>query len=183
MKEQIPSSKAEVVGEVETQDLALSPAESQATRELKDGATFTTLGQKFYKDDNGRDVDASLVQFLAPYLHVCDGFYNWECGRCGREDSSRACGWPIAGQVLKCSGCGAMNLLVKTNTVELDALVSKKNQLDLGLMRLASDRAAYDAMVKRAATDRLRTLEGALRSLLTEITKPGTNTDASSGTT
>lgn len=130
---------------------------------------FTTLGQEFYKDDNGRDVAASTVEFLAPYLHVCDGFYKWECGRCRRSEDSRACGWPIAGQVLKCGGCGALNLLIKTNTVELDALVRKKNQLEIGLQDLARDQEQFNAEVTRAATHRIQQLEHPLRSFLAEI--------------
>jgi hypothetical protein len=73
------------------------------------------LQQAKYKDDNGREVDASVVQVLAPYTHIADGFYNWSCGSCGNDHASRSCGWPIMGQVLGCDSCHKLNLLVPTD--------------------------------------------------------------------
>lgn len=167
-----------------------APSRKGGEAHAVDRPMFTMLDQEAYKDDNGRDVAASEVDFIAPYKHICDGFYNWECGRCRREHSSRSCGWSIAGQVLKCEGCGAQSLLVKTNTIQIDELVKTKNELDLGLMRLASDRTAFDAEVKRAADRRIEQLKGPLRRLLNEIdahsalvSPPDTNTVASTGTT
>jgi hypothetical protein len=91
---------------------------------------FTTLNQTIFKDHTGNSVGSELVEFISPYSHICDGFYEWECGNCGKKHASRSCGWSISGQVLKCEdsshmggskdGCGKMNLLVKTNTDELD---------------------------------------------------------------
>lgn len=81
---------------------------------------FTTLGQAQYKSDNGHDIDAATVEYLAPYAHVADGFYSWECGQCKHKHSSRSCGWPISGQVLRCDKCGQMSLLVRTNCAALD---------------------------------------------------------------
>lgn len=78
------------------------------------------LLQEAYKDHNGGDIAADRVQVLAPYQHVVDGFYHWQCGSCGHGHGSRACGWPISGQVLKCDECKKMNLLVRTNCVEID---------------------------------------------------------------
>ena len=102
---------------------------------------FTMLGQKTYKDHNGNEISADEIHAIAPYKYVADGFYHWQCGACGKEHASRACGWAVAGQVLKCQpsdystggssyGCGKMSLLVKTNTVDIDAALSQKNQLD-----------------------------------------------------
>lgn len=76
--------------------------------------------QEKYKDDNGHEITAEKVQVLAPYQHIADGFYRWQCGSCDKEHGSRACGWPISGQVLKCDGCRKMNLLVRTNCEEID---------------------------------------------------------------
>ena len=73
------------------------------------------LFQEQYKNDNGYPIDASTVQALASYTHIADGFYEWNCGKCDAKHSSRACGWPIAGQVLECKECHTMNLLVRTD--------------------------------------------------------------------
>lgn len=101
---------------------------------------FITLGQLNYKDDNGNPISSREIDYIAPYRHIVDGFYEWECGNCKARQSSRSCGWPIAGQVLKCTessnmggspnGCGKMNLLVKTNTEELDECFSNKLKLE-----------------------------------------------------
>lgn len=81
---------------------------------------FKHLLQDSYKSDHGADVQAATVEVLAPYKHVFDGFYRWECGACQHEHASRACGWPISGQAIKCDGCGKINLLVRTNCEEID---------------------------------------------------------------
>ena len=73
------------------------------------------LFQERYKDDNGHPIDASKVEVLASCTHIADGFYKWSCGKCNAEHDSRACGWPIAGQVLECKECKTMNLLVRTD--------------------------------------------------------------------
>ena len=91
---------------------------------------FTILGQKEYKDDNGNSISAEKIEFIAPYKHIVDGFYEWECGQCGNKHGCRSCGWPIAGQVLRCEKCGFMNLLVKTNTAELDKWFGKNIELE-----------------------------------------------------
>ena len=91
---------------------------------------FTTLLQETYKNDNGNEISADKVEYLAPYKHVIDGFYEWECGACGKKHSSRSCGWPISGQVLQCESCRKMNLLVRTNTDELSAMFGKNIRLE-----------------------------------------------------
>lgn len=85
---------------------------------------FTTLLQAQYKDENGCDVDAAVVEYLAPYRHRVDGFYQWQCGQCKEEHRIRSCGWPISGQVLRCQKCGQMNLLVRTNCAAVDEALS-----------------------------------------------------------
>jgi hypothetical protein len=100
---------------------------------------FKFLTQPSYKDDNGNPFSADKVDCLAPYKYVIDGFYTWECGHCNNSESNRSCGWPIAGQVLKCSACQKMNLLVKTNCVELDhafSLQNKHEEREKELLRL-----------------------------------------------
>lgn len=81
---------------------------------------MNNLAQTTYKNDNGNPVDAGTVEVLAAYKHIADGFYNWDCSKCGHGHSSRSCGWPIAGQVLACDKCKSMNLLVRTNCEETD---------------------------------------------------------------
>jgi hypothetical protein len=79
------------------------------------------LQQEKYTTDNG-EILAADIYTLAPYQHLGDGFYTWECGYCRTEHNSRTCGWPIAGQVEKCDKCKNVNLLVSTLTNELNAL-------------------------------------------------------------
>lgn len=81
---------------------------------------FTELMQSTYKDGNGNEVQAATIDVLGPYKYMSDGFHHWECGACQHKSFDRSCGWPIAGQVLKCAACGKHNLLVKTNCVEID---------------------------------------------------------------
>jgi hypothetical protein len=84
------------------------------------------LQQEKYEDDNGHEFPADKVDCLAPYGHVCDGFYHWTCGSCGEEHSDRW--WNISGRVIKCGngGCGKMNLLVRTNCKEITEALSDK---------------------------------------------------------
>src|SRR5208283_2666104 len=87
---------------------------------------MNNLQQVKYKDENGREIDASSVEVLAPYMHVADGFYNWTCGACGSAHATRSCGWTIQGQVLPCDTCKKMNLLVKTNCEEIQQLMQRE---------------------------------------------------------
>lgn len=104
-------------------------------------APFNHLNQESYKDESGKDISASQVQCLTPYKHIVDGFYKWQCAHCGKEQGSRSCGWPIAGQVLECNGCKTMNLLVKTNCSELDkafGMLIRMEEREKELTRLAN---------------------------------------------
>lgn len=84
---------------------------------------MTNLQQPKYEGDNGQEVDASVVQVLAPYVHTCDGFYTWTCGACFAENGYRW--WNISGRVLECPSCHKMNLLVRTNCKEITALTQR----------------------------------------------------------
>jgi hypothetical protein len=84
------------------------------------------LQQEKYKDDNGRDIEASKVEVLAPYKYHVDGFYQWTCPTCGFDHNSRSCGWPISGQVLACDQCHVKTLLVRTNCIEIDEVLQGK---------------------------------------------------------
>lgn len=84
---------------------------------------FEMLLQAQYKNANGNDIDAAVVEYLAPYRHLSDGFYRWQCGQCKHEHGDRA-GWAISGQVLCCEKCGQMNLLVRTNCAAIDEALS-----------------------------------------------------------
>jgi len=76
---------------------------------------MNNLSQETYVDGGGKSVTADIVEVLTPYKQLIDGFYQWECAKCGKEHDSRSCGWYIMGQVLNCKGCGTNNLLVPTN--------------------------------------------------------------------
>jgi hypothetical protein len=89
-----------------------------------DEQTMKDLQQAVYEDDNGNPVDAEKVDCLAPYNHVCDGFYNWSCGACGHEHSDRW--WSISGRVMVCQQCKKKNLLVRTNTKEITEALQGK---------------------------------------------------------
>lgn len=116
---------------------------------------FKTLGQRTYKDENGNEISADKVEFIAPYQHVADGFYNWECGQCGNTDNSRSCGWSISGQVLKCRKCGYYNLLVKTNTDELNQWMGKNLTLEQLTAEITKKQAESAQYVPRAEVDAL----------------------------
>lgn len=73
------------------------------------------LKQEFYKDHNGHAISRDAAEYLAAYDHVIDGFYHWSCGGCSEKYTDRACGWHIAGQIIECQKCHAMNLLVRTD--------------------------------------------------------------------
>jgi hypothetical protein len=96
------------------------------------------LSQAKYEDGNGHEVDASMVDVLAPYKFIADGFYTWTCGACGEEHNDR---WHSpSGRVLVCQkgspafgsrpeeGCGKRNLLVRTNCTEISESLSGKWQ-------------------------------------------------------
>ncbi len=134
---------------------------------------FTTLAQGDYVNSNGNPVAASTVQALAPYRYIADGFYEWECGACKAKHTSRSCGWPIAGQVLICEdrgmdhptagdGCGAHNLLVKTNVKELDECFGMKLTLEQETATLRREQTQLQETIRHQTEQRL----GNLLSLL-----------------
>lgn len=107
---------------------------------------FTTLGQTGYVNDNGVATDPDEVEFLAPYKHVVDGFYTWECGNCSQSHGSRSCGWPISGQVIACESCKKKNLLVRTNTNEISealALAFRREEVEIDLARKRAESEKY----------------------------------------
>ena len=123
---------------------------------------MNNLLQEKYKDDNGHDFEASDVQCLAPYKHLSDGFYRWTCGSCFHEHSSRSCGWPISGQVLRCDSCQRMNLLVRTNCIEIDEAMSGKFRApdrDAELERLRDIEKFNEVALSRIRGELLRRIE------------------------
>lgn len=126
---------------------------------------LTNLGQEKYKDDNGREIEASAVDVLGPYKHIAIGFYRWTCGRCGEEHGGRSCGWPISGQVMLCGKCSAMNLLVRTNCVEIDEALSGKwrtPERDAELERLRGVVGINDQTVRDIKQRLLSTVSAAI---------------------
>lgn len=88
------------------------------------------LQQTKYEDDNGIEFPAEKIDTLGSYVHVCDGFYSWTCGGCGKDHGDR---WHnISGRVLKCDGCKKWVLLVRTETTRITELYRTAiNNLDL----------------------------------------------------
>lgn len=87
------------------------------------------LEQKFYKDEDGREIEASQVTSVGIIKYGIDGFYTWQCMKCMDNDKihgSRSCGWPIAGQVRECSDCGSKCLLLRTDTDYITELCQQK---------------------------------------------------------
>jgi hypothetical protein len=128
------------------------------------------LLQDKYKDDNGHDFAAADVQCLAPYKHIADGFYHWTCGICFHDHASLSCGWAISGQVLKCGACSRLNLLVRTNCIEIDEAMSGKFRAldrDRELERLQGIEKFNEGELSRLRGELLRRLEMAIVNLRT----------------
>ena len=132
--------------------------------------SFTLLAQKEYVDDQGHPVLATTVE-IAPYTHIADGFYKWECGSgsCRALHASRSCGWPVAGQVLRCEKCGTLNLLVKTNVKELDECFGMKIRLEEDSSALKREQEAFYQLIERSARQKLQHLLPVLDKLVEEI--------------
>ena len=75
------------------------------------------------------------IDCLAPYEPTGDGLLTWECGKCGREHPTRmfrvagVTVLPIGGAAFD-GGCGAMNLLVRTNCREIEETLQGKWKQD-----------------------------------------------------
>lgn len=101
------------------------------------------LAQKEYVNHNGEKISAEKVEGVTTYNHIADGFYNWPCYSCGEMNGSRACGWPIAGQVLVCHKCEMHNLLLTSSTDD-----SNKGQKFA--IEFDKEKSVIDAFKKRA---------------------------------
>lgn len=108
------------------------------------------LRQEMYEDDNGNPLPAEKVDYLIPYEYIADGFLNWECAKCKVQHSTRLvkvngvavrCGqenlqfdpphkghYDEKGHIVYVGGCGAMNLLVRTDCNEIAEALSTKWQ-------------------------------------------------------
>lgn len=82
------------------------------------------LLQPDYEDEDGRRIEASKIDAIGTYVHVADGFYNWDCGACNGQNSDRW--WKIAGRVVKCKHCHKLNLLVRTDCDYINEAVAKR---------------------------------------------------------
>ena len=98
------------------------------------------LSQEKYKDDNGHDLDASEVEHIGTYKHVCDGFYSWRCSACGHVQGSRSCGWSIAGMVEACPQCGTKNLLLRNDIDWINDRLSEVGSLDCEVRKLKREK-------------------------------------------
>lgn len=105
------------------------------------------------KGEDDRWIPAEQITCLAPYKYICDGFLTWECGKCGKEHSDRM--FSTSGVVVQCGrprdvygnakdgtlsekplglvydgGCGALNLLVRTNCLAISEALKKQWEFD-----------------------------------------------------
>lgn len=82
------------------------------------------LQQEKYETEAGNPINAEAIDFLASYTYIADGFYNWVCGGCGKEHTDR---WiTVSGRAHECTGCGKLNLLVRTNCTEINEALQGK---------------------------------------------------------
>lgn len=136
---------------------------------------FQFLNQKEYKDDNGRPISGDVIEYITTYQYILDGFYKWQCAKCDAVHQSRA-HWAISGQVLKCEksgmddkevkGCGAMNLLVKTNCDELDEVYGNKNIIQREMEELRRNQANLDNLIKSGVKHKLQNIYRELDTVL-----------------
>jgi ribosomal protein S27AE len=105
---------------------------------------MTNLHEREYEDEHGKMVKSEDITCLGSYTHHGDGFFQWTCGKCGMQHDNRW--WSISGKVWYCGrkrllalslvgkddkiiydeGCGAKNLLVRTNCAEITESLMKK---------------------------------------------------------
>jgi len=71
------------------------------------------LNDQTYENENGAYLDRNEIETLGTYEYVVDGFFNWQCGGCGKVHKSRA--FKVGGVIFKCAACDKKNLLVRTD--------------------------------------------------------------------
>ncbi len=80
------------------------------------------LLQTYYQDERGDSIEKGKIDCVGTYESSCDGFFTWDCGRCGASTSTRA--YRIMGIVFQCPGCKTLNLLLRTDTNNIYQMVS-----------------------------------------------------------
>ncbi len=64
------------------------------------------------------------MDVITTYKHIADGFYEAKCGYCQKHTlGSRSCGWSISGMVVKCSECGKINLILRSDVDEVNKAI------------------------------------------------------------
>ena len=162
---------------------------------------MTNLSDKEYEDEHGKMVPSEQIDCLGSYKYHCDGFFQWTCGRCGVQHASRW--YRVAGLVWYCGrprttyfetigpdrlsipftvydeGCGAKNLLVRTNCAEITESLTKKweeterwkeNEKLRGIQKLNHDKVweIYREMMRAAEV----ALTAAANKAEREVSKP-----------
>jgi len=92
------------------------------------------LSQEQYEDQDGKPFPADKIDCITPYSTPIDGFFHSECAKCGENISSRH--FRFFGVVLKCSKCGAHNLLVRTDVIWVHEQILKGRTLEVDLQEL-----------------------------------------------
>lgn len=84
-----------------------------------------------YEDENGHRISRSEVEVIGTFTYKADGFFEWDCGGCGKEHASRA--FKIAGVVFRCQGCRKLNLLTRTDYVYIGQIIRNAERRDSDL--------------------------------------------------
>ena len=71
------------------------------------------LEQNEYEDERGSRISAGDIEHVGTFKYKCDGFFDWQCGKCGATHASRA--FRINGVVFHCDGCGKKCLLLRSD--------------------------------------------------------------------
>jgi len=121
--------------------------------------------QKEYVDHNGNKMSVEKVENISTYKHIMDGFYTWVCSNCRNKHDTRSSGWPISGQILKCEECKKLNLLLRSDTDEVNKAIE---------WYFSSLRDSYEDITKRIkeTEDENRNLKNTVRGKINMLLDP-----------
>jgi hypothetical protein len=129
------------------------------------------LSQERYEDSNGNPFPASKIDCLGTYIHLGDGFFNWKCGDCQQEESSRS--FKGFGVVRQCCACCKYSLLVRTDS---DFITQTIDSAQSHQRELATANSGIELLQKRLARftnqeDEIDRLNGKVLRLQEELKK------------
>jgi len=115
------------------------------------------LAQKEYEDGNGKPFPADKIDCVTPYSPPIDGFFWTECGKCGESIGGRH--FRFFGVVIKCSKCGAQNLLVRTDVIWVHEQILKSRELQVDSEELERLKG-----IEKYNEDQIKTIKWKLKS-------------------